>query len=489
MGKGVAVETVVRDVARSCGALVTECADVGGHVTAVSERMDETIDDLDRFDTVAAALSRDQAGVAGAIERAQHLSEDVKEKLMQGRASIIGSVAGFQDLTALVLQLADGMARIVGALDEVQQVSHLIGGIARQTNMLALNAAIEAARAGEAGQAFAVVATEVKKLAQNTRDATHMIDETVARLSEEAATFGAAINRGVAESETARENISAIETTVDDIGTIVTLVDEQTNGIARSTEKMATSIRAVQMEMAASAAATRANGVVLRDARTRLDGLETMANLMLDQLASSGIEIDDTPLVEMSKSVAREIVALVDGAIARGEVKTTDVFDFDYRLVPGTNPPQYTTRFNYFADTHVRPILDRVMEQATHAIGCGITDISGYLPTHLTLRSQPQGPDPEWNNTWCRNRRMLGIDDATRRAIDSTAPAMLSAYRMTLGNEFLAVKSVFVPLYFNGRRWGNFELAYVDDMATANATLSKEALERGLAKLRGAKAA
>ncbi|MFX7906682.1 methyl-accepting chemotaxis protein, partial [Acinetobacter baumannii] len=84
--------------------------------------------------------------------------------LDHGRASIINSVAGFQDLTALVQQLADGMARIGDALGQVQQVSQMIGGIARQTNMLALNAAIEAARAGEAGQAFAVVATEVKKL-------------------------------------------------------------------------------------------------------------------------------------------------------------------------------------------------------------------------------------------------------------------------------------------------------------------------------------
>ncbi|MGL4313518.1 MAG: methyl-accepting chemotaxis protein [Sphingomonas sp.] len=485
MAKTVAVDKIVRDVARRCGALVIDCAEVGGHVSHVSDRMDQTIADLDRFDRVAQQLSDDQAGVSAAIERARDLSTEVREKLDHGRASIINSVAGFQDLTALVQQLADGMARIGDALGQVQQVSQMIGGIARQTNMLALNAAIEAARAGEAGQAFAVVATEVKKLAQSTRDATLAINKTVTHLAQEAEHFGSAIELGVSESQVARANIAAIEQTVDDIGSIVSLVDEQTDGIGRSTEKMHASISIVKEEMAASAQSTRSNGEALREARRRLEGLETLGNLMLDELASSGLDIDDSPFIAKAIDVARDITALVDGAIAAGRISIDDVFDIDYQRIPGTNPPQFSTRFNGFADAHIRPILDRVMAETPRSIGCVISDITGYLPTHLTLRSQPQGADPEWNNTWCRNRRKMGLDDATQRAVDSTAPAMLNCYRMELGrHEFLPLKNVFVPLYFGGRRWGNYELAYVDRQTAAADSITQQALERSLASMR-----
>jgi methyl-accepting chemotaxis protein len=477
------IETTIREVARSCGALVVECADVGGHVATVSDRMDRTIAELDRIDAVAAALSRDQAIVASAVERAQDLSEDVKAKLTQGRASIIGSMSGFQDLTTLVQQLAERMERMAGALDQVQKVSQMIGGIARQTNMLALNAAIEAARAGEAGQAFAVVATEVKKLAQNTRDATQMIDTTVALLAGEAASFGAAIDLGVRESQSARSNISAIEETVNEIGSIVEMVDEQTDGIARSTYQMQTSISAVQAEMAASAKATYADGEALRDARRRLEGFEVTVNQMLDQLAASGVEIDDTPLIERAKATAKEITALVENAIRRGQISMADVFDFAYQPVPGTNPPQLTTRFNGFADTYLRPILDRETAAVEKSTGCVMSDINCYLPTHISLRSQPQGGDVEWNNTWSRNRRVMA-DDCTRRAIASDAPAILNCYRMTLGNNaFVSMKNVFVPLYFNGRRWGNFELAYVNDTKVVENTLDQEGLKRSLTDL------
>jgi methyl-accepting chemotaxis protein len=96
-------------------------------------------------------------------------------------------------------------------------------------------------------------------------------------------------------------------------------------------------------------------------------------------------------------------------------------------------------------------------------VGCVMSDINGYLPTHISERSHPQGPDPSWNAQHCRNRRNF-IDDATRRAIESEQDAMLVTYRMNLGEgRYLPVKNVFVPLFIRGRRWGNFELAYRDE--------------------------
>jgi len=54
------------------------------------------------------------------------------------------------------------------------------------------------------------------------------------------------------------------------------------------------------------------------------------------------------------------------------------------------------------------------------------------------------------------------MDETTRNAINSNKPAMLATYRMELGDKYIPVKNVFVPVWFNGRRWGNFELAYQD---------------------------
>lgn len=479
------IEAVIADVARQCGTLVIECADVGGHVAVASEQIEQTIADLDGFDLVADTLASDHARVATAIAEARILSEQAKQRLGHGAVAIADSVASFGAVSDLVERLSARLSQMADALEQVQGVSQLIGGIAQQTNMLALNAAIEAARAGQAGAAFAVVATEVKRLAQHTREATQQIDRTVGALAAQANAFSHEIEAGTEQGRAAADRFTVLRDTVADIQTIVARVDEQTDGIAESNRDMHRSIAAAQEGLSVSARATRKNGVALRAARGRLEGLETACNLMLDQLAGSGVTIDDSPLIAAAIDVGQEVTELVEAAIRRRELSIDDVFDTDYRLVPGTNPEQHTVRFCDFADRHIRPILDRVTRNIERSIGCVVSDVHGYLPTHLTLRSQPQGADPEWNNTWSRNRRQMGLDDCMRRALASTAPAMLNCYRMKLGhNEFLPLKNVFVPLWFQGRRWGNYELAYVDMASAASESITQQALEESLARMR-----
>jgi methyl-accepting chemotaxis protein len=206
----------------------------------------------------------------------------------------------------------------------------------------------------------------------------------------------------------------------------------------------------------------RENGHELLTAQKRLAHLEMLSNTMLDTLANSGAEIDDTPFILKAQETCRQIRIAVEHAIDEGEVSIDDVFDSDYQIVESSNPVQYNVRFNPIADKYIRPLLDRTKGSDSRIIGSAIGDMNGYLPTHLSERSQPQSDDPVWNDEHCRNKRIL-IDDTTRMALASDRPATLATYRMELGDKFIPVKNVFVPLIIKGRRWGNFELAYRDD--------------------------
>ena len=271
------------------------------------------------------------------------------------------------------------------------------------------------------------------------------------------------IRSGVEQSRVAQSSFSRINDTVRDVADIVALVDRQTDGIAQSTSHIQASVDSVKSGLSSFAADARANGGQLQETQERLSKLELLSNEMLDRLASSGVRIDDTPFIEYAQRAEREIQTLIEDGIERGEISFEDVFDTDYVEMPGTNPVQYEVRFCDFADAHVRPVLDRLMREETRLIATAITDMNGYLPTHISERSQPQSDDPEWNAAYCRNRRNF-LDDTTRRAIASDKEAMLATYSMGFSKgRHLAVKNVFVPLYVRGRRWGNFELAYRDE--------------------------
>jgi len=455
-------ENAIRSVARDCGSLSMECSDVAGYVRDVGSRIDEHMSMLDQLEEVTTRLLADQARVSDSTDEARLLSEQARAKLEAGREAIEGTIAGFKGLTELVVQLGERMAGFASAMNQVQTVSSTIETIARKTNMLALNATIEAARAGDAGRSFAVVAAEVKKLAHDTRAATSQIASTIGELTREASAVTTEIKTGVERSRAAQSGFGQISETVREVSEIVTMVDRQTEGIAHSTSMIQTSVDRVKAGLTDFAGDARNNGSQLLQAQKRLEHLELLSNTMLDTLANSGAEIDDTPFILKAQEAMRAIQLAVERGVESGEISMDEVFDRNYRLIEGTNPEQFDTCFCDFADKYVRPILDRVKGSDDRLIGSAITDVNGYLPTHLTERSHVPGPDPVWNDAHCRNKRIF-MDDTTQAAIDSEKPAMLATYRMELGDKFIPVKNVFVPLWIKGRRWGNYELAYRDD--------------------------
>jgi methyl-accepting chemotaxis protein len=454
----------IRAAARHCGQLAVGCSDAAGYAAGVSERIGHQLAALTELEGVTAALDADQRAVAQATGEARRLSDQARETLARESTQIAGSIDDFAALTELITRLGTRMTDFAAAMEQVQRVSSAIDDIARKTNLLALNATIEAQRAGDAGRTFTVVAAEVKKLAQETRQATDEINRTMASFVREAGTVMREIDDGVGKSVLAQKGVEQISHTVAEVGDIVTRVDRITDGIERSTEVTSGSVVRVRETLRLFGTQAREGGRQSISAHERLLKLEALSNDMLDRLAHSGATIDDTRFVNAAVAGMREVQAVVEAGIAAGTVGVADVFDTDYSDMPGTDPVQQTTRFNDFADARIRPLLDQLARSDERQIlGCAITDVNGYLPTHLSWKSLPQRPgEPAWNAENCRNRRNF-MDEATARAVAFDGDFMLVTYRQDLGQgRYRAVKSVFVPLWFAGRRWGNFEVAFID---------------------------
>src|SRR5436190_14179245 len=319
-------EHAIRAVARDCGSVSMECSDVAGYVQGVGERIGEHLKMLDQLEEVTTRLMGDQSRVADSTDEARLLSEQAKAKLEAGREAIDGTIEGFKGLTELVVQLGERMAGFADAMNQVQNVSSTIEAIARKTNMLALNATIEAARAGDAGRSFAVVAAEVKKLAHDTRAATSQIASTIGELTREAGAVTTEIKMGVERSRTAQAGFGQISDTVREVTEIVSMVDRQTEGIAHSTSLIQTSVDRFKAGLSDFAGDARDNGGQLIKAQKRLGHLEMPSNNMLDTLANSGAEIDDTPMILLAQERAREIAGMIEDGLQRGEIAVNAVF-------------------------------------------------------------------------------------------------------------------------------------------------------------------
>jgi methyl-accepting chemotaxis protein len=151
---------------------------------------------------------------------------------------------------------------------------------------------------------------------------------------------------------------------------------------------------------------------------------------------------------------------LFEEAVKRDEISEAALFDRNYRSIPNTNPEQLMTRFTDFTDRVLPPIQEALLTFNTRVAFCAAVDNNGYLPTHNTKFSKPQGNDPVWNAANCRNKRLFN-DRTGLAAGRNTKPFLLQTYRRDMGGgQFVLMKDVSAPIFVNGRHWGGFRMGY-----------------------------
>lgn len=444
----------------SCGAVTVGCSQVAGVVEAVIHSSEALRAEHTALQGTVAALEADQAKVAEASDEARLLSERAIERLNEGTALIQSSLRQINDLLEMVDTMGQHVTTFAAAMEQVRRSAQDIDDIAETTNILALNATIEAMRAGDAGLTFAVVASEVKSLANDTRRATEEIAQTIASLGDEATSVITKIEAGSKASGDAKASVARIEDTMASVSGLVEEVDKQNDVIARSTGTISGHVHAVQDVLERYDRVTLDNERQLADAHSEAVGLEGIANEMFDGLVQAGLSPRDEAMASHAMEVAREIMAATEQAIGRGELSRSAVFDRDYKRIPGSNPERFTTGITAFADRVWKPFLNRSTNSIAEAVATVCADVNGFMPTHIDQFCKPPTGDLAHDTRYCRNGRIL-MDEADRAALQSDAPYRLSVFRQpNSAGGYSVVRSAYVPLRINGERWGDMKFAY-----------------------------
>ena len=395
-----------------------------------------------------------QVAASGEATRQTSLqATQIAEAINKHMEISVQSVAALEDVTQRIGAVDEQVRRFNQTIeqlsirsDNVNGIVRLIKDISQRTNLLALNASIEAARAGEAGRGFAIVADEVRslaeKVAQSSESISGQVDEMLGLVGQ------------------TRQEILSIQTSAEKTVTATAQVAEhyrQTVNEFGLINANAMSIKEAVSDLIVTAEENRRSithvGHLSHQVLEEMLGIKQASLAIAERTANMqfvAAQIDIGDALDRLIIRAREFHAELLQRLSKLYASGTNLFDHNYQKVPGTNPQKYHTVYDKKMADVITDLYDQALNDIPSLFYCNALDINGYVPAHNSRFSKSVTGNYEHDLAFSRDKRIMS-DQASLRAVKHEKDFLLQTYLRDNGD---IVTDLSFPINLSGSHWG-----------------------------------
>ena len=269
------IEEVVGQLNASISDISEQVENTSGALDHAASRLAETATAMEEMNSTVLEVAKNAGG-------ASDISNAAKRKAEVGSEIVSRAVVGIQEVQRQSQALRDGMTQLDDHAKAISQIMGVISDIADQTNLLALNAAIEAARAGEAGRGFAVVADEVRKLAEKTMSSTTDVGNAIAAIQQSAGQSIQQVEKAVGNISEATEYSNKSGEALKEIVGMVDQTADEVRAIAAASEQQSATSEEINRSVADVNHIAASTSQSMQVAMKELESLRALARSLMD---------------------------------------------------------------------------------------------------------------------------------------------------------------------------------------------------------------
>lgn len=280
------LRSVVSQMQTSANGLEQASTDLGHNAKQAQARSQRQ---SQQMELVATAVNEVTYGVQGIAKNAEHAANEMrgaKAQAHEGQVNIDNNLRQIDHLSGTINQAVEVIRTLATESTQIGSVLEVISSIAEQTNLLALNAAIEAARAGEQGRGFAVVADEVRLLAQRTQKSTAEIQAMIERLQTHSDAAVKVIADSSRSSQLSIEQANQVGQSLSSISQTLLTLNSLNASIASATLQQSHAVEAINQNVSEAAQLSQTTAIAAEqssDASLHLRSLSEQLNGLLKQ--------------------------------------------------------------------------------------------------------------------------------------------------------------------------------------------------------------
>lgn len=402
------------------------------------------------------ALSDNSTRVSQQASQVGTMARQAEENSRQGQHELQQTVASMRTMGAHTQEVSTSISRLQDSSRKIEHIARLIREIADKINLLSLNAAIEAARAGEHGRGFAVVAQEVNNLAEKTFNATQEIDASINGILQETDQAVKSIHILLTDVQDNVQHIDQVGQRLSGILEFSSVLTQQMDGIVEASEQSARQVQGISGYLGDIRNELHSFGERVQAQETQIIGLTELGEGFFDNLVELRFETTHRRMYKVARAAADAIENIFEQAIAKGQIQKDQLLSDDYQVIPDTNPPKYSARFDAFCDRVLPAVQEQVLADNPALIFAISTDKRGYVPTHNNKFAKP--PTGDYNTDLVHSRSKRIFNDRTgSRCGSHTKKMLLQTYKRDTGE---IMHDLSVPIFVDGVHWGGFRMGY-----------------------------